>query len=463
MSAEIKSEKRPNILMIMADQFRLTTLQGMGDEIETPNMARIMDRGVVFDQACCASPLCTPSRASLATGKMPHRCGVMVHDTVLPADVPTYYQALRKAGYRVGVVGKTDLHKEDRYCGESGNMPSMYHYGFTDPYETEGKMNCAWIVRNDKGEKRLQGPYQKYLDEKGLLESLNRDYLSRLKELPKYYAEPSVLPSEEDFQDAFIGRKAVQWLENVSDDVPWHYFVSFAGPHNPWDPPAEELNRVGEQIFPPAITDGLENKPEWVKKRAKIQTGGMSEQDLQKLKRSYAASVAVIDTWIGNILDTLEQRGLDDNTVIIFCADHGELLADHGLLEKKSMYEASVRIPLVIRAPWMMKRRDSGALAQLMDLAPTCMELAGLSYDMDDMDARSLLPILKGGDIELRSAQISELINCQMVYDGRYKWIRNWNDIDELYDLKEDPKELYNLIEQKPEIQKRLLKETFWQ
>ena len=102
--------KRPNILMIMADQFRSTTLQGMGDEIATPSLARLMERSTVFTQACCACPLCTPSRAALATGKYPHRCGVPVHDAFLPLDMPTYYQTLRKNGYRVGVAGKTDLH-----------------------------------------------------------------------------------------------------------------------------------------------------------------------------------------------------------------------------------------------------------------------------------------------------------------------------------------------------------------
>ena len=161
--------KRPNILMIMADQFRSTTLQGMGDEIATPSLARLMERSTVFTQACCACPLCTPSRAALATGKYPHRCGVPVHDAFLPLDMPTYYQTLRKNGYRVGVAGKTDLHKVDRYCGPEGDLPSMYHYGFTDPFEVEGKMNCARLVNQENGTVKPMGPYQRYLLEKDLL------------------------------------------------------------------------------------------------------------------------------------------------------------------------------------------------------------------------------------------------------------------------------------------------------
>ncbi|MFV0353278.1 MAG: sulfatase [Oscillospiraceae bacterium] len=457
-------DKRPNILMIMADQFRLNTLEGMGDEIPTPNIRRIMDKGMVFTQASCTCPLCTPSRASLATGRYPSRCGVTVHDAVLPVKQATYYQAMRKAGYRVAIAGKSDLHKADKYCGTEGDLPSLYQYGFTDPFETEGKMNCAWISYNEDGSKRMQGPYQKYLEERGLLERLNADYKSYMREKPRYYAAPSVLPSE-DFQDEFIGRAANKWLLEVEDDVPWHYFVSFVGPHNPWDPPAEDYNTFAQANFPPAIEDDFEKKPQWVKRRAGNQTGGMTQDQLQNVKRCYAASVQVIDRWVGQLLDTLEERSLAQNTVVIFCADHGELLGDHGLLEKKAMYETSVRIPLVVHTPWMEQRQDSTVLAQLMDLAPTCLDFANISWDEKEMDAKSLLPFLQP-DPSSKShhpVQISELLNCQMVYDGRYKWIRNWNDIDELYDLEQDPHELHNIIEQHPEIITRLQAYTFRQ
>lgn len=182
------------------------------------------------------------------------------------------------------------------------------------------------------------------------------------------------------------------------------------------------------------------------------------------MRRCYAASVEVVDQWVGRLLDILERRGLKDNTVVIFCADHGEMLGDHGLLEKKVMYEASVRVPLVISAPWMTSRTDSDALAQLMDLAPTCLDLAGASWDEREMDARSLLPLLRGEngeEAQPHKVQISELLNSLMIYDGRYKWIRNWNDTDELYDLRSDPQELHNIFDERPEIIQRLRAYTF--
>lgn len=455
-------EKRPNILLLMADQMRFTTLDGMGDEVPTPNIRRIMEKGMVFTKASCTSPLCTPSRASLATGRYPSRCGVPVHDAVLPPEQDTYYQALRNAGYRVGIVGKSDLHKADKYCGIHGDLPSMYEYGFTEPFETEGKMNCAWIQREKDGSKRLMGPYQKYLDERGELEAIHADYKSYMREKPRYYAAPSVLP-DEDFQDAFIGRAAVDWLAQVQGDCPWHYMVSFVGPHNPWDPPKSDYDSFSDTQFPPAIQDDFTGKPQWVKQRAAQQTGGMTQAQLQTVKRCYAASTKVIDRWIGQILDTLEKRGLAENTVVIFCADHGELLGDHGLLEKKAMYESSVRIPLVIHTPDMTKRQDVDVLAQLMDLAPTCLDFAGVPWDERKMDARSLLPVLQGKSGEVHKVQISELINSQMVFDGRYKWIRSWNDSSELYDLTTDPQELHNIIKETPEIAARLAAHTFRQ
>lgn len=437
-------KNRWNILMIMADQFRNTTLEGMGDRIPTPNLKRLMDRSTVFERACCACPLCTPSRASLATGKYPHRCGVPVHDAYLPLDMPTYYQALRRSGYRVGVAGKTDLHKIDRYCGLQGNLPSMYHYGFTDPFEVEGKMNCAREYFNSDGSRQIVGPYQNYLVEKGHLQDLQADYRARLRHLPKYYASPSVLPDEE-FQDHFIGAAASRWLESVESDVPWHYFVSFAGPHDPWDPPKKHIDRFRDQTFPEAIPFCPKGKPEWIRKRAEATTRGITPADVQNVRRHYAGSVSVIDDWVGKFLDILDQRGLAENTVVIFCADHGEQLLDHGIVDKKVMYEGALRIPLVVHLPGQTQRIHSRALVQLMDLAPTCMEIAGLPYDREDMDARSLLPMLRGDDTPVHDVQISELTNCMAIFDGRYKWIRNWNDIDELYDLQEDPKELHNL------------------
>ena len=180
------------------------------------------------------------------------------------------------------------------------------------------------------------------------------------------------------------------------------------------------------------------------------------------MKRHYAGSIAVIDEWIGHILDNLRQQGEWERTVIVFTADHGEMMGDHGLVEKSVMYEGALRIPLIISLPEDRLPRESDALAELPDLATTFLELADVPIP-PEMEAVSLVPLLKGKVKEVKPFQLSELINCQMIFDGRYKWIRNWNDQDELYDLIGNPCELHNLIHQQPEVIKRLQALTFRQ
>lgn len=452
-------ETRPNILFIMADQFRADWLGCAGFPISTPQIDRIAARGTRFTRASCVCPLCTPSRAALATGRYPHNTGVQVHDASLPLDAVTYYQLLRRNGYRVAAVGKTDLHKNRHEYGERGDLPFMYHMGFTDLCETEGKMNAAWPAVRD-GVPGPAGPYQRLLTEKGWMQALTEDYLDRLRSRPPWYASPSVLPPEL-FHDRFIGETACEMLRSMPGDSPWHLFVSFAGPHDPWDPPECYLDRYRDAQFPPSIPPEMEGKPAWIRKRAEKQTGTMDPEGLINMKRHYAGSIAVIDEWVGHILDTLEERGEAGRTVVVFAADHGEMMADHGLVQKSVMYEGALRIPLIVALPGQGPA-ESGALAELLDLAPTFLELAGVQVP-PEMDGVSLLPHLLGRQDVLKPFQLSELSNCQMLFDGRYKWIRNWNDRDELYDLLEDPDELDNRIDRLPEVVGRMQKYTFRQ
>lgn len=463
-------KSRPNILLIMADQFRKASLTGQGDGIETPNLDRLLAQGTLFPNAACTSPLCVPSRASLATGKYPHRCGVVTADDNLPRDQVTYYQLLRKAGYRVGLVGKTDLHKafypyegEDGFfVGENGDLPVIQHLGFTDACETEGKMNSAFVHMNAEGDFSPSGPYQAYLLRKDP-KLLARHFLALRNYMTSgqaYFAEPSLL-SWQDNMDAFIGRKSCDFLRQAKKNVPWHLLVSFVGPHNPWDPPAEALEQVKgwDLALPPA--DTMEGKPAWIRKRAARQSDGLTAQRLYRAKQHYAAAVRVIDRAVGDILDTLRDSGQAEDTIVIFCADHGELMGEHGLFEKKAMYEGALRIPFILHIPGKQQPPQNDSLVELMDLAPTILDLCGVPYDSTDMDAVSLQPLLKGCNKPLRELQKSELDNTYMLFDGRYKWIHSINDQDELYDLQQDPNELNNCIAEHRDVVKKFKKRHF--
>lgn len=444
--------------MIMTDQHRADWLGAAGTGfVETPHIDGIARRGIRFARASCNSPVCAPSRAALASGMLPHRLGVLHNKINYPLDQPTCFQALRRSGYTVAVIGKTDLHKAEHDYGD-GDLPIMYHFGFTDPHETEGKGNASRprLERHQEDDFELAGPYQRYLRESGLLDGYLADMRAR-KRQPTWHAAPSQLPPEH-FHDSYIGRKACDFIERVPNDRPWHLFVSFVGPHNPWDAPESYVQRYADRRYAPAASrDDADGKPEWIKRRANKQTSGMTDEAETILKRHYAAAIALIDDWVGALLERLERRGMTDDTIVVFCSDHGEMLGDHGMLLKTVMYEGALRIPLIIADPRLGGGRVSDALVELNDLHPTMLDWAGVAYDADRLDGKSLLPLLTGEKREHKPFQISLLDNCRMISDGHYKLITSYNDRDELYDLAVDPGERHNVFDAQPTIAATLL------
>lgn len=451
---------RPHILLIMTDQHRADWLGCAGNPgVRTPHLDALAERGVRFSRASCNSPVCAPSRAALASGQYPHRTGVLHNKHNFPVDCPTYYQALRSAGYRVGVVGKTDLHKADHYYGETGELPLLYHFGFTHPHETEGKGNASKPGQRPrtKGEFPLAGPYQRHLKEHGLLQAFLDDRAKRAAQ-PAWHAEAAALPPEH-FHDSYIGGKACEFIRQVPDDAPWHLFVSFVGPHHPWDVPAAYANAYADTVYPPGIPAAPVGKPAWIRDRMARQSEGMTDGGLQRAKQHYAGAISLIDHWVGRILEQVEERGFTDNTVVVFCSDHGEMLGDHGLFYKTVMYESALRIPLIIADPRHGRRGTvSDALAELADLHPTMLELAGVEYPRSRLDGQSLLPLMRGEEGFRKSFQISELLNSRMISDSKYKYIETYNDQPELYDLEEDPEEQRNLAGALPHVAERMLK-----
>ncbi|HLH72891.1 MAG TPA: sulfatase-like hydrolase/transferase [Chloroflexota bacterium] len=439
---------RPNLLLIMADQHRADWLGCEGASwARTPNLDRLAARGTLFSQAICNSPLCAPSRISLASGMQPHRLGARDNSAFYPLSVPTYYQALRDAGYRVSFVGKIDLHKPDPFNGRHGNLPITYTYGFTDPHECEGKMHAG------TGWPRPHGPYNHYLAERGLLQKFCEDYHRRRFDLPVWYAADSVLPAEH-CEDSYIGRWACQFIENAVDESPWHLFVSFVGPHDPWDPPTEYADHFRGAPMPEPIADSLQGKPAWQQQRAQRQAGATAEE-VASVRRQYTASIELIDDAIGQILQSLEKRGQADNTYIVYCSDHGEMLGDHGFYEKSMYYEPSLRVPLIAVGPDIAANARSDALIELSDLNPTLLELAGLS-PRPGLDARSIAPLLRGETHQHRDFQVSTIDNALCLRTRQHKYVANINDRPELYDLETDPHELHNLAPEQPQLAREL-------
>jgi choline-sulfatase len=424
---------QPNILFIMSDQQRHDWLSFAGrPEVRTPNLDRIARNGTVFTQCITNCPVCAPARVGLAAGLHPFRLGSVDNNTYLPLSRRTYYQRLRDEGYHVGCVGKLDLAKPSGYNGRNGNRPVTYAWGFTLPVECEGKMHAG---RSPEP----RGPYGYWLREQGLYERFHQDYMDRsAKGWVKSGSHDSVLPTHA-FEDIYIGTRSVEWIQEVPDEYPWHLFVSFVGPHDPFDPPTEYADHYRDAPMPKAIPPAGEGKPAWIRSKNR----GLTPEEIQHTRRQYCASIEAIDDSVGRILDAVEERGMLDNTIVVFSSDHGEMLGDHGLYTKVVPYEASIRVPLVVSGPGIPAGEVRDALVELIDVNPTICELAGLPAQ-ERIDARSLVPILTGDESIVRSDQFTVMRNFECVRTSRYKLVQSHNDLPELYDLEEDPDEQLN-------------------
>ena len=471
--------ERPNLLFIMDDQHRHDYLSAAGASfLNTPNLDRLASRGIRFTQCITNAPVCAPARIGLASGLQPARLGCLDNNCYLPRHITPYYARLRDAGYRVGCVGKLDLAKPDPYNGRSGDRPRVFGWGFTHPVECEGKMHAGMADEP-------RGPYGFWLEEQGLFDAFRTDYAARQAQgWIQGGSHDSVLPTEA-FEDVYIGRRAAEWIDEVPDDYPWHLFVSFVGPHDPFDPPSEYADRYRDVDMPPAVHSGhegggsagggreggghgddgreggrredcgREGKPDWVKARRR----DLSAEEIAVTRRQYCAAIELIDDQVGRIIEAVERRGMGEDTVVVFASDHGEMLGDHGLYTKSVPYEAALRVPLIAAGPGIPGGRTSDALVELIDVNPTLCALAGLPAQ-EGLDARDLSPVLAGERTTHREEAASALWEFRLIRTAEHKLVAHHTGEVELYDLVNDPDESDNVADEQPErvaaLQRRL-------
>ncbi|WP_105614079.1 sulfatase family protein [Vallitalea okinawensis] len=438
------SPQRPNILMIMLDQLRFDYLGYNGAKhVDTPNIDVLAKNGMVFSNCFTNAPVCAPARIGLATGMHPSHIGVLDNQVSLSLNYRTYYQSLRDNGYQVDFVGKLDLAKVTDSDGVRGERPCNYSYGFTKPFEVEGKREAARAIEPI-------GPYTQYLKEKGVLagfharkEELRRaDYFNGLTECSHLETE--------DYIDTFVANRVIKTIYDMEQDFPWYLQVNFLGPHDPFDPPEVYADIYADRQMPVSIISKEEKSSNWVKRKKKT----LSEEQQLRAKQQYAAYIRLLDEQIGRIIDALKMKGSLESTYIILTSDHGDMLGDFSLFGKHMPYESAIHIPLLISGP----KISSGIceeLVELIDVNPTIQDLAGISQQ-PIMDGKSLASILSGQSKKHRDAIISEERNFRCVRTRRYKYIEYYNDKSELYDLYEDPCELINIYHDHYYIAKRL-------
>jgi len=460
------NEKRPNIIFIMSDDHAYQAISAYNSGlIETPNIDKIAKEGIIFNKAFVTNSICSPSRAVILTGKFSHLNGVI--DNVLPFDgtQQTLPKMLQSNGYRTGLVGKWHL-KSDPIGFDYWNiLPGQGDY-YNPGFIKQGKdtvysgyvtdiitdISLEWLKQNDKDE-----PFCLMMHHK----ASHSSWMPALKNLELFDDKDFPLP--ETFYDDYEGREALKkvkfTVQNHMDTrlhlkVPCMECDTIDG--SEWAP-REYLRRIA-RLTPEQrkVWDENYKKEEIEFYQIKDDKPKRDQWIFRRYMEDYLRVVTSIDESVGRVLDFLKENGLEENTIIVYTSDQGFYLGEHGLYDKRFMYEQSLRTPLVIRYPKEIKPgTETDLLVQNLDFMPTLLDVAGISVP-DDIQGQSMRPIWNADKVEWRDAIYYHYYHKKYgltphygVRTDRYKLIHFFDVIDswELYDLKTDPNEMKNLYE----------------
>jgi len=423
--------RQPNIILILTDHFRRDAL---GES--TPGLQGLAERGVQFTNAYCASPLCQPARASIVTGLYPSQhgiCGNAAEPIAEELRAQTFMQRLRGAGYATALIGKH--HFLDRYgVGMDVRVDDEVVRSF-------GFDSVLQVVDDDEN-LHNDDAYTDHLRRKGLLGQFRECFQERAWEcLPHPF-------DEEDTVDGFIGGRGVDLVASGGLREPFYLNLSFVGPHPPYWHPGKLSHDPRKMAVPLAC----ERAAEVPRGRVRYQARSLSPQEN---RAHYMDKCALIDRYVGRLLEALQRRGLLDRTVLLFTSDHGENLGDFGIWDKRFYYEQCCGVPLLLSGPGIdtgrFKNRVSKALVTHLDLHPTICALAGIAtpprlrgpcrYGLN------LLGTLRGDSDCFHGAVFAELSTSTMIRTAGWKMVFDpeQGGVIALYNLVRDPRELDNL------------------
>jgi len=405
---------RPNILLLLSDQHRhdWTSLNPeLAGKIETPNLEWLAQHGVRFTNALCASPICGPSRACLASGVQYNACGMKIHERNWPVDrLDSHYRHMRdEGGYHVAGCGKFDLRKATNDAGVQG-IAHTAEWGFADAVNTGGKWDAYNL--HSKGQP-ASDPYYLALEKSsftrgyGDLKKLHiDDYAARHGGERSYtHTAPTGLP-DELYIDNWVADTGVSLLDRAPRGKPWYVVVNFSGPHEPLDI-TETMSRRAASRPPLPQPYGY--------------TGSIPAASHEAIRRNYAAMIENIDSRIGTFIDLLRRRGELENTLIIYASDHGEMLGDRNRWAKSVPFHQSVGIPLIVAGPGVKSGITNASPVSLIDIGATALDYAGVRSHLPS--ALSLRPILEKGVPKIRDHVVSGLAGWRLIDDGRYKLV----------------------------------------
>ena len=417
-ASPIGGQSRPtNVIFILVDDLRHDALGFMGHPwLETPNLDALARDGVHLRNAFVTTALCSPSRASILTGQYAHRHRVVDNNNPVPAGTRFFAQDLQTAGYDTAFIGKWHM-------GGDSDAPQP---GFD-----------RWVSFRGQGT---------YLPAKN---GLNVD------------GKP--VPQRGYITDELTGY-AIDWLKQRSATRPFFLYLSHKAVHSDFVPADRHKGRYRDKPFvaPKTMADTAENyegKPMWVRNQRNSWHGVdfpyHSGLDIAEYYRRYAETLLAVDDSVGRVMALLRERGLLDSTIVMFMGDNGFAFGEHGLIDKRTAYEESMRVPLLMAGGGLPAGAVVDEVVANIDIAPTILEAAGRKPPV--MDGRSFLPLARGQKIPWRDTLLYEYYwernfpqtpAMHALRGSRYKYIRYYGlwDTDELYDLEADPLETRNLI-----------------
>jgi arylsulfatase len=427
--------KKPNLLLIMCDQLRPDALGCYGNAyVKTPNIDRLAEKGVCFTQAYSTTPVCVPARNGLIAGQHPFELGLLDNAPLIKPIENPLPELIRRQGYSTSAIGK--MHFE----------PVRNHYGFDRMHLSEE------IPRHAADDDYLQ-----HLREKGY----EHVFEPHGKRSENYYVpQISELP-EELHTSAWTADMTCETIRR-NRNRPFFIFSSFIKPHPPFDPCEPYDSMYSPEDVPMPMRKEEERHPDdwsiWVQNDYKVNgADSISDEQLRRIRAAYYGCVTQLDKQVGKIMDTLEECGLADNTLIIFTSDHGEMLGDHYAFGKRTFYEQSIRIPLIMswagRIPQKEKREQ---FAILQDIYSTLITAAGGVVPASSCGL-DLLSVAKDENRKHREKVYGEFGQGRalkfMLREGAFKYIYHTHGGKEnLFNLENDPDELSNIALDYPEM-----------
>ena len=436
--AAVAQSAKPNIILIMTDQQRGDAIGCVNPAVITPNLDGLAADGHLFTNGFTSCPSSTPARAGLLTGMAPWHHGMLGYGVVAEHYEYELPQMLHDLGYHTLGIGKMHFH------------PQIALHGFEATILDEsGRVEEPYFMSD----------YRKWFSNQAF--GLNPDStgIGWNDHLGKVYALPERL-----HPTAWTGDRAVEAIEGYSSDKPLYLKISFARPHSPYDPPQRVLDMYKDREIPePVIGEWCEPLPLDLhpEKSPAAARGNFGLEYALSSKRHYYASITFIDEEIGRIIKALKDKGMYDNSLIVFIADHGDAMGDHYMWRKTYPYQSSVSVPYIVKLPSSVKTSLKPGEritepVELRDLLPTFLDLNGTKIP-EKIDGLSLMPLLKGEKVSWREYIDLEHAECYWkenywcaLTDGKIKYV--WffrTGQEQLFDLTKDPHELKDLSQEK--------------